>query len=96
MDARVRKQIEDARALGAKIQFVLEPENGGLSTLHSYAELFQAPVGDSIIGYVQVYDAHDPTRLVTEFMKDPDGAGLTAPLVQEAADRAVARFKSAS
>jgi hypothetical protein len=78
--------------MGAKIQFVLEPDDGALSTLHSYAELSDELVSRAKSGYVQVYDAQNPRRLVTEPM-DGDGGILRAAHVMSVVDRAIAQFK---
>jgi hypothetical protein len=92
MDTTASKQVEVARALGAKIQFVLDPATGALPTLHSCSELCDALVSTARQGYVQVYDARDPQRLVTEPMAHPRGDTLTVLLVQRAIDRALAKF----
>jgi hypothetical protein len=88
------KQIEEARAMGAKIQFVLDSNDGGISTMHSYSEMFEAPLGKSIEGYTQVYDARDPKKIITEPMRDPLGVGLNIPLVQQAVERALVKYKT--
>jgi hypothetical protein len=94
MDTMASKQIEAARALGAKIQFVLEPDNDGLSTLHAYAELCDELVKRAKSGYVQLYDAHNPRCLVTEPMRDGDGRELRSELVISAVDRAIAQYRA--
>jgi hypothetical protein len=96
MDQAASRQIEAARALGAKIQFVLEPDNDGLCTLHAYAELCDELVSRARSGYVQVYGAHDPRRLVTEPMRDGDGRELRVEHVISAVDRAIAKYRSRS
>ncbi len=96
MDPIASRQIEAARALGAKIQFVLEPENDGLSTLHAYAELCDELVVRAKSGYVQVYDTHNPRRLVTESMRTGDGRQLRVEHVVAAADRAIAHYRTRS
>jgi hypothetical protein len=94
MYATAMKQIEDARAMGAKIRFVLDSNDGGVSSIHSYSELFDAPLGKSIEGCAYVYDAGDPTRSVAEPVRDPSGIGLNMSLVQQAIERALEKFKA--
>jgi hypothetical protein len=96
MDPTVSTQIELARTLGARIQFVLEPDDGALSTLHSYSELCAALVKNAKSGYVQVYDAENPRRLVTQPMASGNGDTLRVEQVTSAVDRALAQFKARS
>jgi len=93
MDAAAQKQIKEARQLGAKVQFILEPRNGGLTTLHSYADLDEGLLSSAISGHAQVYDTEDPRRLVSEPMYETRGAGLDMTVIALAVDRALTRFR---